>query len=151
MELNKIFQVVKIKQELSYSDHPYARKNCNSPTVSAEIASYEIGDRDREVFLVMILNTKLELIGLYEAHVGSINASIVSPRDVFKPVILGNGNSIIVSHNHPSGKPSPSNEDIQVTNRLVECGKILGIEVLDHIIVTNEKEKYYSMREKGYI
>ena len=89
-------------------------------------------------------------MGLHRAHVGSLNASIVHPREVMKCAILNNAASIIVGHNHPSGDPTPSREDIEVTKRLAEAGKILGIDVLDHVIVTYTG-KNVSLKEKGYL
>jgi DNA repair protein RadC len=109
-----------------------------------------IADEDREVFLVLMLNTKNQVVGLHRAHVGSLNASIVHPREVMKCAILNNAASIIVGHNHPSGDPTPSREDIEVTKRLAEAGKIMGIEVLDHVIVTHTG-KNVSLKEKGYL
>ncbi|MDQ7863259.1 DNA repair protein RadC [Peribacillus frigoritolerans] len=81
--------------------------------------------------------------------IGSLNASIVHPREVFKEAFKRSAASIICLHNHPSGDPSPSREDIEVTKRLVKCGKIIGIEVLDHIIIG--EHKYVSLKEKGYL
>jgi len=82
-------------------------------------------------------------------HIGSLNLSIVHPREVMKPAILSNAAGVIVGHNHPSGNPEPSQEDIQVTKKLVEAGKIIGIEVFDHIILGDEK--FVSLKEKGYM
>src|SRR5690606_31308837 len=104
-----------------------------SPQDASKVAVQFIGDDDREVFLVMCLNTKNHIVGVHRCHVGSLNASIVHPRDVFKSAILNNSASIIVAHQHPSYDPYPSREDIEVTRRLVKAGKILGIEVLDHL------------------
>ncbi|MFJ7931625.1 RadC family protein [Peribacillus sp. NPDC096448] len=98
----------------------------------------------------MMLNTKNHVVGLHRAHVGSLNASVVHPRDVLKCAILNNAASLIVSHQHPSGDPTPSMEDIEVTRRLAEAGKIIGIEVLDHLIVSHTG-KYVSFKEKGYL
>jgi RadC-like JAB domain len=83
-------------------------------------------------------------------HIGSLNSSIVHPREVMKSAILNNAASIIVSHQHPSGDPTPSREDIEVTKRLAEAGRILGIEVLDHVIVTHTGN-HVSLKEKGYL
>jgi DNA repair protein RadC len=96
----------------------------------------------------MCLNTKNRVVAVHRCHVGSLNASIVSPREVFKSAILNNSTSIILSHQHPPQNCTPSNEDIEVTRRLVESGKVLGIEVLDHLIV-NADAQYYSLKEKG--
>ena len=81
--------------------------------------------------------------------IGSLNASIVHPREVFKEALRRSAASIICIHNHPSGDPSPSREDIEVTKRLNECGKILGIELLDHLIIG--ENKFVSLKEKGYL
>ena len=102
----------------------------------------------REEFVVLGLNTKNEVLFRQTIFTGSLNASIVHPRETFKALIKRNCASAIVAHNHPSGNPSPSREDIDVTKRLCEVGKVIGIEVLDHIIVGNT---YYSLKEKGHM
>lgn len=84
-----------------------------------------------------------------DVSVGSINTSIVHPREVFTEAIKRNATSIIICHNHPSGDPTPSNEDVNITHRLRECGKLIGIQVLDHIIIGNGS--YVSMKEKGIL
>lgn len=150
MELKPIFEVVRIKQIIREVEEPFTSFVIRSPEDAKELAQAQIADEDREVFLVMMLNTKNHVIGLHRAHVGSLNASIVHPRDVMKAAILNNAASIIVSHQHPSGDPTASREDLEVTKRLAEAGKILGIEVLDHVIVSHTG-KYVSLKEKGYL
>ena len=150
MELTPIFEVLRIKQVIKESSEPFAFYTIRSPEDAQKLAMHHIADEDREVFLVMCLNTKNQVVALHRAHVGSLNASIVSPREVMKPAILNNACSIIVSHQHPSGDPSPSREDLEVTKRLKEVGQILGIELLDHVIVTYTG-KCVSLKEKGYI
>lgn len=150
MELTPIFEVVRIKQIIREVEEPFSSYIIRSPQDAKELAQAQIADEDREVFLVMMLNTKNHVIGLHRAHVGSLNASIVHPREVMKCAILNNAASIIVSHQHPSGDPTPSREDIEVTKRLAEAGKILGIDVLDHVIVSHTG-KYVSLKEKGYL
>ena len=147
MEMETVYEVVKIKQVIKEveADETFIVR---SPEDGAKVAANFIGDEDREVFFVMCLNTKNQVIAVHRCHVGSLNMSVVAPREVFKSAILNNSASIIVSHQHPSQNVSPSSEDISVTKRLMECGRILGIEVLDHLIV-NAKAEYYSMREKG--
>ncbi|MED1876727.1 JAB domain-containing protein [Brevibacillus borstelensis] len=105
-------------------------------------------ETDRETFFLMCLNCKNDPTALHTVSVGSLNASIVHPREVFKTAILSNSASVIVAHNHPSGYPTPSREDIQVTKTLQQAGELLGIPVLDHIIVGSEGA-YYSLKEKG--
>jgi len=89
----------------------------------------------RELFLVILLNARHEAIAVETISVGSLNASIVHPREVFKPAVLASAASIVLVHNHPSGDPEPSEEDLSITRRLVEAGELLGIGVLDHVIV----------------
>ena len=102
-----------------------------------------------EVFILITLNTKNIVTGYFEVHRGTINTSLVHPREVFKRALLNNANSIMVAHNHPSGDPNPSKEDIQITERLKEAGNLLGINLLDHIIVG--EDKYISLKEKGVL
>ncbi len=150
--MEKVFEVISIKQETKEVSVRYlgiAQTQIISPSVVAKVAIELIGDEDREIFLVIILNTKNRITAVHKAHIGSLNASLVSPREVFKTAILNNGASIIVAHNHPSFDTTPSPEDIEVTKRLVECGRILGIEVLDHLIVSNKD--YISLNEEGYM
>ncbi|RUS50031.1 DNA repair protein RadC, partial [Kurthia sp. 3B1D] len=104
---------------------------------------------DREIFLVACLSTKNQIQSLHRCHIGSLNASIVTPREVFKTAFLQNAASIIVGHNHPSGNCTPSPEDIDVTERLKEAGELLGVELLDHLIVC--ENNFLSLKEKGYM
>lgn len=102
-----------------------------------------------EVFILITLNTKNIVTGYFEVHRGTINTSLVHPREVFKRALLNNASNIIVAHNHPSGDPNPSKEDIQITERLKEAGNLLGINLIDHIIVGDDK--YISLKEKGVL
>ena len=102
-----------------------------------------------EVFILITLNTKNIVTGYFEVHRGTINTSLVHPREVFKRALLNNASNIMVAHNHPSGDPNPSKEDIQITERLKEAGNLLGINLLDHIIVG--EDKYISLKEKGVL
>lgn len=147
--MKKVYEIQRIKQiiqEVEGGEQYIVR----SPEDGAKVAANFIGDEDREVFFVMCLNTKNRIVAVHRCHVGGLNASIVMPREVFKSAILNNCASIIVSHQHPSQDVTPSREDIDVTKRLVEAGRILGIEVLDHLIV-NASFEYYSLKEKGHI
>lgn len=147
--LEMVKEIVRIKQVVTKGE--IAREKIASPQDAVAIATKYIGDEDREVFLVMVLNTKNQVNAVHRCHVGSINASIVHPREVMKAAILNNGASIIVAHNHPSYNPEPSREDIAVTERLKEVGSLLGIELLDSLIVTDNPKKYISLKEKGYL
>jgi DNA repair protein RadC len=106
-----------------------------------------VQEEAQEVFGILILNTKNKIAAVHEVSRGTLNASMVHPREVFKPAVLHNAAAIICFHNHPSGDTEPSKEDIKITNRLVEAGKIMGIEILDHIIVGDDR--YVSLKERG--
>lgn len=145
----RLKEVTKIRQiEVESVLKERYKKGIRTPEDAYGIASPLIGDSDREVFLVLCLNTKNKVNAFHIAHVGSINSSIVHPADVFKSAILFNSASIIVAHNHPSYDPTPSFEDIEMTSRLYRAGQILGIELLDHIIVGGGH--FYSIKEKGH-
>ncbi|UOR11012.1 JAB domain-containing protein [Halobacillus amylolyticus] len=148
--MEPIYKIVRIKQvvrEAELSNVDVIR----SPEDGADIVHQLIGDDDREVFLVICLSTKNGVIAVHRARVGAVNASIAHPREIFKSAILNNAESIIIAHNHPSSDPSPSPEDIQVTKRMLEAGKIVGIEVLDSLIVDSNSNKHVSLKEKCYI
>lgn len=147
--METILEVVRIEQIIREADES-GDYVVRSPEDGAKIASRFIGRDDREVFFVICLNTKNHVVAVHRCHVGSLNSSIVHPREVFKSVILNNAASVIVAHQHPSGDPTPSMEDINVTKRLVEAGKLLGIEVLDHLVVNNDNS-FTSLKERGYI
>ncbi|OGW57073.1 MAG: hypothetical protein A3D21_00425 [Nitrospirae bacterium RIFCSPHIGHO2_02_FULL_42_12] len=108
-----------------------------------------IKDKAKEHFKLILLNARNKIIGISTVSIGSLNASIVHPREVFKDAIMHNAYSVVLAHNHPSGDPEPSEDDIKMTRQLIDSGKILGIEVIDHIIVT--QNKYLSFKAKGVI
>jgi DNA repair protein RadC len=102
---------------------------------------------DREMFVVVLVNAKHRPIGINTVSIGSLTASIVSPREVFKPAIAGNAAAVIVTHNHPSGDPAPSAEDAELTKRLRDAGELLGIRVLGHVILGDGT--HYSFVDAG--
>ena len=110
------------------------------------------GQASKEHFVVIFLNTKNDVIGHEIISIGSLSASVVHPREVFEAACKRHAASFIVAHNHPSGDPSPSREDIAVTDRLVKAGKIMGIHVLDHVIIGSDGAgRWVSLKEKGEI
>jgi DNA repair protein RadC len=119
-----------------------------SPEDAAKYFS-DLAILDQEHFEAIFLNTKNVVIGRKNIFKGSLSASIVHPRELFKEALRLSAASIIVAHNHPSGNTSPSREDIDVTKRLVEAGKITGIEILDHVIIG--QGNFTSLKEKGYV
>jgi DNA repair protein RadC len=148
MQPSKRVNIVSLKL-VKESSMLYKDRSVRSPEDSYKLLKQFLEDKDREHFIVVALDTKNQPVSINICHIGSLNASIVHPREVMKSAVLSNAASIIVGHNHPSGKVEPSREDIEVTKRLVEAGKIIGIEVLDHIIVGDDT--FTSLKEKGYI
>ena len=126
----------------------YSEKILDSPQAVMELMAKELAQYDREVFCVLNMKSNGQIINMNMVSVGSINASLVIPREVFKSSILVNASAIIGLHNHPSGNVNPSKEDMLVTKKLQRCGQLLGIELLDHIIVGGTNEKMFSFREK---
>ncbi|WP_342513202.1 DNA repair protein RadC [Sporosarcina sp. FSL K6-1522] len=126
----------------------YKDRAIRSPKDGYNLFKQFLGELDREYFVVMCLDVKNQPTAMNVCHIGSLNASIVHPREVMKTAILSNSASILVLHNHPSGQPEPSSEDIDVTKRLAEAGNIIGIDLLDHLIVGDGR--YISLKDKGY-
>jgi DNA repair protein RadC len=119
-----------------------------SPEDVINLLMEEMRYLSKEHFKVVMLNVKNKIIAIETISIGSLNTSIVHPREVFKAAIERSASSIILVHNHPSGDPTPSREDVEVTKRLVEAGNILGIKVLDHVIIGDGRG--ISLKEKGY-
>ena len=121
-----------------------------SPENVAEIAKgyLRMHEEPEEYMYMICMNTKNKIIGVFEISHGNVNSSIVGTREVFQKALLANAVSIILMHNHPSGDCTPSREDVEVTKRIAEAGKIIGVQPLDHIIVG---DTYTSLKEKGYI
>lgn len=127
----------------------YPDRSIRSPEDAAKLLRPLLQDADREHFLVVCLDTKNQVNSITTCHVGTLNASVVHPREVFKTAVLGNAASILVAHNHPSGSAAPSQEDISVTKRISEAGEVLGIELLDHLIIAGDE--FCSLKESGHI
>lgn len=123
-------------------------KKISSPQEVEPVCRAYLGELDREHFCVLLLDTKNQIIGINTVSIGTLDTSLVHPREIFKPAILASAAGIILFHNHPSGDPTPSREDTEVTKRIIEAGKILGITVLDHIIVG---DTFSSLKEKGLL
>ena len=115
-----------------------------SKTVYRELR--DIKNWEKEVFVAFYLDTRNKIISREIVSIGILNASIIHPREVFRTAIIRNANSVIIAHNHPSGSLEPSDEDVEITQQLKEAGKIIGIKLLDHLIVT--KDGYYSFSDK---
>ena len=116
---------------------PWYAETINSPDDVVRILRehIDIENLDREHLIVLYLNHKNIVNAIHTVSVGGLSSALVHPREVFKPAILTSSAGVILAHNHPSGDPAPSPEDIRITRRLIEAGKILGIEVLDHVVI----------------
>lgn len=122
----------------------------NRPQITGTESAYEILkdwflDKDREEFIILMLNAKNRVIGINTVSIGSLTASLVHPREVLKPLILHNAAAVIFAHNHPSGDPIPSQEDRNMTERLVLCANLFGIRAVDHIVIGHDC--YYSFAD----
>lgn len=140
---------VELIKEFS-ANYPEWEGFIRSPQDAVDLGKIYIGihEEPEEYMYMFCLNTKNRVIGIFEISHGTVNSSLVGAREVFQKALLANSVSIILLHNHPSGDPTPSKQDIEVTKRLVEAGNIVGIEVLDHIIIG---DRYSSLKEKGYM
>lgn len=120
-----------------------------SPEDAANLLMARLRYEAREHFIVLVLSTKNHVLATLTISIGSLNASIVHPRELFRQVIHYSAASVILVHNHPSGDPTPSSEDIGLTRKLMDAGELLEIPVLDHVIIGDNK--YVSLKEKGII
>ena len=144
----KRVQIVSI-QQVREKSLMVEQKSISSPEIAAEIFQTFLGEIDREAFIMGCLDMKNQINALNLVSIGTLNATLVQPREVFKAAILSNAASIILCHNHPSGNRQPSHEDINTTKTLKEAGKILGIPVLDHIILGYNS--FFSFKEEGML
>lgn len=129
----------------------YSSEKIRSPEDVLKVIANELATYDREVFAVLNLKTNGQPINLNICSMGTLDASVVSPREVFKSCILSNSASFVAVHNHPSGSLSPSQEDKDVTSRLLACSELLGVKMLDHIIVAGETGDIYSFKSEGLL
>jgi DNA repair protein RadC len=142
-----ILAAVELGRRIGQVRNP-GRPVISSPADVERLLRGRIANLDRENFVVVLLNTKNEVIETSTVSVGTLSASLVHPREVFKPAIRASAASVVLAHNHPSGKVEPSREDREVTRRMGEAAGILGVEVLDHVIVG---DGYFSMKEHGML
>ena len=124
---------------------PFIRK----PSDAADLMMEELRYLKKEHFVCLFLNTKNQVIARETLSVGTLNASLVHPREVFRAAIKCSSASLICVHNHPSGDPTPSPEDVAMTRRLIEAGELVGIDVLDHLVIGDNR--FISLKEQGYM
>ncbi len=126
------------------------RKKVVSPITAANLLHEYLDGADREHFVVLLLDTHHQIIGIHTVTIGTLDASLIHPREVFKPAILANASAVLLAHNHPSGDPTPSAEDRAVTRQLVAAGELIGIQVVDHVILGDDP-RYASFLEAGIL
>lgn len=144
--MEKVYEIVKVKQEICIMENFPSLKILSSYTIATWL-QLEIGSDTQENLVLFCLDTKSNVNSYSIVHRGTINQSIVHPRDIFQRALLSNATRIIIAHNHPSGNPRPSDADNLVTERIARAGDLMGIDLLDHIIVGSDD--YYSYREEG--
>lgn len=144
----QLLAAVELAKRLSQKEYD-SKFSIRSPDDAAKILIPEMTSLNQEHFVVLFLNTKNQIIHKQTIFIGSLNASIVHPREIFREAVKRSAACIICAHNHPSGVTTPSPEDIDVTNRLQEAGLIMGIELVDHLIIGDHT--FLSMKEKGYL
>lgn len=130
---------------------PEVDRKLNSPEKVVSLAKYylRLHEQTEEYVYMICTNNKLHMIGIFEISHGNVNSAVMGAREIFQKALLANAVSIFLMHNHPSGDPTPSHEDIEVTKRLVKAGEIVGVQVLDHLIIG--RPNYVSLKEKGYL
>ena len=130
------------------SQSPEERATISSPQDVANLLIADMAVLDQEHLRVLLLNTRNDVLGVQEIYVGNVNSSVVRAAEVFRPAVRENAPSIIVVHNHPSGDPTPSPQDVSITRELINSGKMLGIELLDHVVL-GSGDRYVSLNERG--
>ena len=139
-----------LEKELSVN-YPELDRKMNGPEKVVRLAKefLHLDDQTEEYLYMICMNSKLELTSVFEISHGNVNSSIIGAREIFQKALLANAVSIILMHNHPSGDSTPSREDIEVTKRIVEAGRVVGVELIDHIIIG--RPMFTSLKEKGYM
>jgi DNA repair protein RadC len=132
---------------MQYTNAP--RLQVTGPEDCAAILREYFEDKAGEEFVILMLNTSNTITSMHRAAVGGLAACIVEPREIFRAAILSNAAAVILAHNHPSGNPEPSREDVRITKQLSEAGKLMGIPVHDHVIIPAGLPVYTSLAERG--
>jgi DNA repair protein RadC len=144
---SQIKAAFELANRLEGYQEPSKKPVVKTPDEVVSLVTGQLKGKKKEHFLVLLLDTRGQLIRVSEVSVGSLDSSIVHPREVFKEAVSASAASVIFVHNHPSGDPEPSEDDVKLTERLVKAGEVMGIEVLDHIIIGDKK--YRSLKREG--
>lgn len=147
--MKKVREVITIKQVYHEVEAPH--DVIRVPHDAVEVIQHFIANEAREVAFALMLSTKNEINAVYKVSIGNVRSALFNSREVYQAALLCNANAVIIGHNHPSGDITPSKEDIEVTQKIYEAGKIMGIPLFDHIIVGDRGySKYLSLKESGY-
>lgn len=144
LEIKTVMEVIKVKQIIIERPIEYQLK-ITSTAIAAQIGMAEIGDEAQEILLLVVLNSQNRINAIHRVFQGGLNSCVTQSREIFRSAILNNGARILLFHNHPSGDVEPSPADIYFTKKISEAGELLGIEVLDHIIVSDSN--WLSLRD----
>ena len=149
--MSKQYQDLSLDEMLSMVQEKVRETNIDRITSAENVFSvlHEYAQKEKEHFILITIDGASNIINKRVIHIGSLNQSLVHPREVFRPAILDNSAGIIIAHNHPSGTLKASRADIQITQRLKEVSKLVGIELLDHVIIS--KNGYYSFSDDGML
>ncbi|MDO8622913.1 MAG: DNA repair protein RadC [archaeon] len=141
----QILTIAEIQKRINQSKNPIKKISCAGDVFN--LMHEKLKDKKEEHFYVLMLNNQNNIIAEHEVSKGILDASIIHPREVFRPAIKNSASKIILVHNHPSGNPEPSSDDLEITEKLIKAGDELGIKVLDHVIIGGEK--WWGWKEKG--
>ncbi len=144
----RVIALCEASKRIEYATE-YDKAKISSPEDVYRLIYPQLREQKKEYFIILCLDTKNQVLKQETISIGSLNANIVHPREVFKAALLQSSCHIIAVHNHPSGDPTPSREDIEITKKLTESGKMLGIDLLDHVIIGDCR--HFSMKEAGHI
>jgi DNA repair protein RadC len=147
-KVGRSLEVVKL-QVLREKVEYYGKKKIMNPADLEEVARKFIGDADREVFVAVNLSSANSINSVHIVSIGTLNKSVVHPRECFKAALLSNAQAVVFAHNHPSGEVQPSLEDRKITERLKQCGQLLDIKVLDHVIIG--ERGHFSFQENSLL
>ena len=146
-DINRVRGVLELS--MRYTSKQPDIKRVSNPEDSYKLLAPSMEHLEHEVFKVILLDDKHRVISIPLVSVGHLNASLVHPRECFKAAVRQNASRVVLAHNHPSGNPRPSDDDLRITQRLVDCGNVLGIEVIDHIVIGFNS--YHSFLKNGQI
>jgi len=146
--VERLAACIELGRRLAYG-RPVGRRRVDGPADVARLVGPALRDADREHFVAVLLTTKNQVLDVVTVSIGSLSASIVHPREVLKPAIQASAAALVVAHNHPTGVPTPSPEDVEFTRRLEGCCELVGIRLLDHVILGDGS--YESLREGGHL